>query len=122
MIKESVLHAQLLAFRFFWVVGSALPLAHSPESPCPCRAWHWSDRQSPPHRLLSCRALCRPRSVPDRGLCWCVRSLGGGFCPYGFSSCRCTAPVAGRHWWAVGDGAPCRRGPCQGRPRAPGGW
>ena len=56
MMKASVLHAQLLAFRF-WAVGSALPLAHSPESPCPWRAWHWSGRQSPPHRRLSCRAF-----------------------------------------------------------------
>src|SRR5262249_30982553 len=122
MIEEPVLHAQLLAFGFFWAVGSTLLQAHTPESPCPCRVWHWSDRQSPPHRPLSCRAFCRPRSVPDRSLCRCARSPARGSYPYAFSSCRCTAPVAARHWWAVGDGAPCRRWPYQGRPPAPGGW
>src|SRR2546430_4310583 len=40
-------------FGFFGAAGSAPPLAHSPENPCPSRASHWWDSISGRHRRLS---------------------------------------------------------------------
>src|SRR5438132_2053717 len=73
VIEEPILHAQLLAFGFFLAVESAPPQAHSPENPCPCLGWRWSESKSAPCRPLSCHAFCLLPSAPDRRLSWCVR-------------------------------------------------
>src|SRR5256884_9711882 len=41
-------------FVFFGAAGSAPPLAHSPENPCPSRASHWWDSISGGLRRRSC--------------------------------------------------------------------
>ena len=61
-----------LPLGFFGVAWSGFLPAHTPESPCLCRAWRCVDRRSARHPWPSYRVFCPPRLDSDirPSLCW----------------------------------------------------
>jgi len=100
MIEEPVLHAQLLACGFFlgWWVNT--PAGSYPASPCPVERGMGRIGYL---LLIGCFLVVlfaghgRSREITLS----VARSPARGSSPSAFSSCRCTAPAAVRHWWTL---------------------
>src|SRR5215813_3150479 len=60
-----------LPLGFFLVAWSGFLPAHTPESPCLCRAWRCVDRRSARHPWPFYRVLCPPPLDSDTRPSWC---------------------------------------------------